>query len=113
MHTSPFCLLNLTETCAEYNRGGIDVLCFNIQPNRYNGIGRMIGGQFRAVRNAARRHMASVGLRASTDSAAVPPVAPIDLPQEYLLCRRVLQHARRIAATTPRRPVNDSQAMAS
>jgi len=57
--------------------------------------------------------MASVGLRASTDSAAVPPVAPIDLPQEYLLCRRVLQHARRIAATTPRRPVNDSQAMAS
>jgi hypothetical protein len=31
MHTSPLCLLNLAETCTEYNHDGLAILRFRVE----------------------------------------------------------------------------------
>jgi hypothetical protein len=74
-----------------------------------DGIGRMFRGRFGVFRTATRRHMS---LRAVDRSAAVAPVAPVDLQQEGVArprslalpetdaapanCRNGPDHARRI-----------------
>jgi hypothetical protein len=113
MHTSPFCLLNLTETCTDYNRGGIDALCFNLQPFHMNGIRRMVGAQFRVVRKIKAEcgfRYRSARLNKSSDRTACFVLKP---HREYPLRRRVSPAANRIAVTTPRRLGNDGQTMAS
>jgi hypothetical protein len=89
MHTSPSCLLNLTETCTDYNRGGMDALCFNLQPLHMNGIRRMTEAQFRVVRKiepqCGFRHRSSRPSNPATRSL-VPLVEP---KQEYLPTARV------------------------
>ena len=105
MHTKPFCLLNLAETCTDYNRGGTGVLYFSTQPYRYERYWEDVRGQFGVFRTATRRHMISIiSLRAAAGSDALRPV---DLQQEYLAWARRPTPSEPCAALANRRKAVD------
>jgi hypothetical protein len=60
MHTSPLNLLNLAESCTDYNHDGSGVLNFEPQPYRDERYWEEENARFAAFGHAASRHMISV-----------------------------------------------------
>jgi hypothetical protein len=87
MHTSPFRLLNLAESCTDYNHDGSAILCFNLSLNiaALGGSGAMRRRIGTIPANKKGIGVASVvSLRAFANSANVPSVDLVELRHECL-----------------------------
>src|ERR1700759_651950 len=75
MHTSPFSLLNLAESCTDYNHDGSGVRYFKPQPYRYKRYWEGEMPCFAAFGHAASRHMIPVAnfVRTLSESAFFNP----------------------------------------
>jgi len=93
----------LTETCADYNRGGTNPPCFNFQPYRYERYHEDGGAQFAVVRKIKAPFWLSViAPAAPATNPAIFGSSFVEPHQEYLPTGGFLHRADRGAATTLR-----------